>query len=195
MTMTSLLTRRSLPKWHHALVAPAVVVLCGGGSPLVASAARAETSATFDVNAAIVPGCLVDGLGSSGNAGPIGTLDFGTDSSLSTAAHSASTTSNQMIRLRCTPGVNLVMSIDGGNHAAAGSRNLQLGANNAARVAYRICSDAACTQPIAIGGSTSRLIDAASANDIRLPIHAALNLPGGLPPGSYTDTLTVTLTW
>lgn len=180
---------------RHGLVAPAILVLCGGGLPFLADEAHAETSASFDVTAAIVPGCLVDGGGSAGNAGTIGTLDFGHDSSLSTASHSATTTASQSIRLRCTPGVNLSISFDGGTHSASGARNLQLGANTAARIAYSVCRDAACNLPVTIGGTTSTVITAANANDVRLPIYAVLTLPGHLPPGTYTDTLTVTLTW
>jgi len=169
----------------------AVVASEGGFS----SPAFAETSAEFGVTAEIVTGCLVDGLGDSGDAGPIGTLDFGTDSSFSTATHSASTTASQAIRLRCTPGVALSMAVDGGAHAAGGVRHLQLGADTAARIAYILCSDAACNQPIAIGGSAAVTVDGANSDDVRLPLHASLTLPGALLPGTYTDTLTVTLTW
>lgn len=180
---------------RHVLVAPALLVPCGGGAPFLQNPAQAETSANFDVTAAIVPGCRVDGLGSSGSAGSIGILDFGGDSSLSTASHSATTTANQSIRLRCTPGVNLSMSIDGGAHSGSGTRNLQFGTNMAARIAYSVCRDAACNQPILAGGTTGTAVTAANSNDIRLPIYAALTLPGHLPPGTYTDTLAVTLTW
>lgn len=173
-----------------ALAALAVVVSCGGGIP-----ARAETSKTFDVAAEIVPGCLVDGLGSSGNAGHIGTLDFGSDSSLSTATHNSSIATSQAIRLRCTPGVALMMTVDGGAHAAAGIRNLQKGSDMAARIAYSLCRDAGCSQPITIGGSNGISVTPANSDDVRLPIFASLTLPGNLPPGVFGDTLTVTLTW
>lgn len=159
------------------------------------SPARAETSAEFDVTAEIVAGCLVDGLGDSGDAGPIGTLDFGSDSTFSTATHSTSTTASQAIRLRCTPGVALAMAVDGGAHASNGTRHLQLGADSAARIAYVVCSDAACSQPIAIGGSAAVTVDGANSEDVLLPLYASLTLPGALSPGTYTDTLTVTLTW
>jgi len=158
-------------------------------------AARAETTAQFDVSATITAGCLVDGLGGSGNAGRIGILDFGIDSTFSTATHTATTTGAQAIRLRCTPGANLTMSIDGGGHAAAGARNLQLGTNVGARMAYRLCRDAGCTQPIAIGTPYAIPVSAVNSEDVRLPIYGSLTLPGTRPPGTYTDTLTVTLTW
>ncbi|MDZ3831313.1 MAG: spore coat U domain-containing protein [Sphingopyxis sp.] len=164
--------------------------------PLAASLpARAETSAQFDVTASVVAGCLVDGLGDSGNAGLIGTLDFGVDSSLSTATHLASTNGSQSIRLRCTPGVDLMVGVDGGTHAAVGARNLQRGGDTASRIPYSLCSDAACIQPIAIGGTASVAVTGANSDDVRLPLFASLTLPGNLPPGTYTDTLTVTLAW
>lgn len=182
----------TLEPMHRALAALLVVVASGGG---LISSARAETSTLFDVTARIEPGCLVDGLGSSGHAGKIGTLDFGHDSSLSTASHSATTTASQAIRLRCTPGVNLMMSIDGGTHAAAGRRHLQRGSDPTARITYALCRDAACNQPITIGGNAAVAVSAANSLDVRLPIHGQLTLPGGLVPGTYVDTLTVTLTW
>lgn len=168
------------------------VVASGGGLSLPA---RAETSAEFDVAAQIVAGCRVDGLGASGNAGSIGTLDFGRDSSLSTAAHNATTTAAQAIRLRCTPGVALTMSIDGGAHAASGTRHLQRANDTASRIAYALCSDAACNQPIAIGTSAGVTVASANSDDVRLPVHARLTLPGGRVPGTYSDVLTVTLAW
>lgn len=174
------------------LAALLAVVVSGGG---LCSPAHAETGTEFDVTAEIVPGCRVDGLGASGPAGTIGTLDFGTDSTFSTATHNATTTTNQAIRLRCTPGVALMMAIDGGSHAATGTRHLQLGGNAAARIAYALCRDAGCTQPITVGGNTPVTVTGANSEDVLLPIFASLTLPGALPPGSYTDTLMVTLTW
>ncbi|MFD0847942.1 Csu type fimbrial protein [Sphingosinicella xenopeptidilytica] len=173
------------------------VAVCGLLPMLVSTpfAARAATGASFQVSATIEPGCLVDGLGTSGNAGVIGTLDFGTDSALSTATHTASVATTQAITLRCTPGVALAMSIDGGDHAAGSTRHLQRGANPAEQIAYSVCGDAACTAPIAIGGSVGITVTAANMNDIRLPVFGRLTLPGGLPAGTYSDVLTVTLTW
>ena len=173
-----------------ALLAATLVCLTGGFP-----SARAETTAQFDVTATIVAGCLVDGLGASGNAGTIGRLDFGVDSTFSTATHTATTTTGQAIHLRCTPGVNLMMSIDGGGHAAAGARHLQRSADTSARIAYALCRDAACTLPVAIGGSAALPVSSANSEDVRLPIFGSLILPGTLPPGTYTDTLTVTLSW
>ncbi|WP_395397572.1 spore coat U domain-containing protein [Novosphingobium sp. BL-8A] len=156
---------------------------------------HAATTAQFDVTATITPGCLVDGLGTSGNAGQFGTLDFGTDSTFATRQHTATTTASQTVRLRCTPGVTLSMTVDGGAHASSGQRNLQQSTTTTARVPYALCRDAACTLPIAIGTPVTTTIATTNSEDVRLPLYASLTLPGTLPPGTYTDTLTVTLTW
>ena len=157
--------------------------------------AHAETTAEFTVSAAIAAGCLIDGFGSIGNAGLLGSLDFGQDSALSTATRNASFLAAQTLRLRCTPGVNLTMAIDGGSHAASGSRNLQLGANNALRLAYSLCADAACSQPLAISSGRIIPVSGTNSNDVKLPIYGRLTLPGQANAGTYTDMLTVTLTW
>lgn len=180
---------------HWLQPAPRIALAILATIPGGLSVANAETTAQFEVSATIAPGCLVDGLGSSGHAGAIGTFDFGTDSTFSTTTHTATTTTSQQIRLRCTPGVNLMMGVDGGSHAVTGARHLQRDSDTAARIAYAVCRDAACTQPIAIGGSAAITITGANSEDVLLPLFASLTLPGSLPPGTYTDTLTVTLTW
>lgn len=172
-----------------------VATVVGLGYFLVPVAAHADTSTQFDVTATVAPGCLVDGLGASGNAGQFGVLNFGSATSFSTATRTATTTTGQAIRLRCTPGVALSMTIDGGAHSGPGVRNLQRGASTAARIPYTLCRDAACTQPITIGTPTGVTVTSANTEDVRLPIYGSLTLPGTLPSGTYTDSLTITLTW
>jgi spore coat protein U-like protein len=165
-------------------------------STFACQSAEAATTAQFDVTATVAPGCLVDGLGASGNAGRIGTLVFGTVSTFSTQRRTATTTTGQAIRLRCTPGVNLIMTIDGGSHAVSGQRNLQrTGTGTTPRMPYALCRDAACTLPIVAGTGYGTSVTSTNSQDVRLPIYAALTPSGTMPPGTYTDTLTVTLTW
>lgn len=175
---------------------PAILalVVVATATALLPLRTEAATTGQFDVTATVTPGCLVDGLGASGNAGQIGTLDFGTASTFSTQQRTATSTTGQTMRLRCTQGVTLRMSVDGGTHASSGQRNLQRGATTS-RIPYSLCSDAACTLPIAIGTAVNTAITTSNSEDVRLPIYARLTLPGTLPPGIYTDTLTVTLTW
>ncbi|HKT14370.1 MAG TPA: spore coat U domain-containing protein [Allosphingosinicella sp.] len=168
---------------------------CAVAAAVSGGTAHAETSASFAVSAVIQPGCLVDGLGGSGNAGTIGTLDFGQASSLSTGEHLASLSAGQTIVLRCTPDVALTMTIDGGAHEDGGSRNLQLGSDGSARLTYALCADAGCAQPIGVGQPVGIAVIQENSNDVRLPVFGRLTLPGNRAAGTYTDTLTVTLSW
>lgn len=173
--------------------ATALVLLFLSSLPTLAWAQN--PSSNFQVSATIEHGCIVDGLGNSGDAGNIAELDFGTDSALSTTTHVASASTSQSITLRCTPGVDLGMTIDGGEHAQGGSRHLQLGNNSAQRLQYHLYRDASFTQPIGINASLGITITSANMNNVILPIYGRLTLPGTRQTGTYTDTLLVTLTW
>lgn len=176
-------------RWIGAAALLAMAIL------LSTTDAMAETSAQFEVSAKIEAGCSIDGFGASGHAGSFGTLDFGTDSTFSTAMRTATIMGSQSIVLRCTPGISLAMAVDGGAHAIGGVRAMQHSSDPSERIAYTICRDAACAQPIAIGGSTGIAITGAVSEDVPLPLYASLTLPGSMRFGTYGDTLMVTLTW
>ncbi len=154
---------------------------------------RAETGKSFQVGATIAAGCLIEGPGAASSS--FGHLDFGEAPALSAGTHSASLSANQTITLRCTPQTSLSMSIDAGAHGAGGIRHLQRGADVANRITYALCSDAACTQPIAAASPVGIAVTAINANDVRLPVYGRLTLSGARPAGTYGDTLTVTLSW
>ncbi|ATZ12689.1 Csu type fimbrial protein [Erwinia amylovora] len=143
---------------------------------------------SFAVNAAIVNGCVVSGT----NTGVYGTLDFGSLPAIGTYSANASLVQNATITLACTPGTALSMSINGGSHYASGSRNLQrTGGTN--RVAYSLYSNAGLTTAIPVNQSVA--LSYSNANNIILPVYGHLQVTGVNTAGSYTDTLTVTLSW
>ena len=160
-----------------------------------AKPALAETEDSFQVSAIISSGCSVDGVGTSGAAGPIGTLDFGQDSVLSTATHSAALLGNQNIRLRCTVGANLKMTIGQSQHPANGVRNLQRVGHPEQRIPYRLYSNAAMTNEIGVGTEHAIAVTSANGQDIPLPVYGRLTLPGSFAAGDYTDVIQVTLSW
>lgn len=155
--------------------------------------AAAETSASFEVRARIVPGCEVNGSGVAAGTslGQFGTLDFGTHSALSGDVVTAALLSTGGLGLRCTPGVSLTMRIDGGLHADA-TRNLAP-AGGGAELPYRLYADAAYSSEIGI--NQPRALSFGEHADVALALHARLVLPGNVPADSYADTLTVTLSW
>ncbi len=157
------------------------------------AAATAQTTASFQVSAAIVPGCEVNGATPAAGAsvGQIGTLDFGTHSALATGQVTATMVRSAGFTLACTPSVALAMTLDGGLHAAGG-RNLQA-QGGPERIAYRLYSDAAFSQELLTGQAVPLAFSTPSS--VALPVYARLTLPGNARPAVYSDTVVVTLAW
>jgi spore coat protein U-like protein len=146
--------------------------------------AHAATTATVQVSASIVAGCVVTSTG-----GLYGTLNFGTYSALSTAAVSVALAGG--VTLQCTPGVSVSMVVDGGLHNASG-RHLKVGSGTA-QIAYQLFQDAAHSQNLGIAQSVN--VPYTNASAIRLPIFGYVLLPGNQPVGTYSDTLQVQLSY
>ena len=152
---------------------------------------RAEMSANFQVRAQVEPGCLVNASQPEATLGLLGTLDFGVHASLSTATVEAALFRSAGIVLACTPGTPLVMRVDGGEHFD-GNRRLQR--DPTALLAYRIYREAGCLDEIPV--SVDVAIDTTTTpDDIAIPIHGCVALPGNAAAGIYQDTLVVTLAW
>jgi spore coat protein U-like protein len=158
-----------------------VLLACASSLPLPLAAV---TSATFQVSASIIAGCLVVGGGSN-----YGNLNYGSYAALSTSTVSTALTSGVVVQ--CTPGVTLSMSINGGQNNVSG-RHLKLNSGTAT-VAYQLFSDAGLSQ--AIGISQNVNVAYSNANNITLPIYGRVVLPGNQPAGSYSDVLQVQLTF
>lgn len=146
--------------------------------------AHAATTATVQVSASIVAGCVVTSTG-----GLYGTLSFGTYSALSTTAVSVALAGG--VTLQCTPGVSVSMVVDGGLYNASG-RHLKVGSGTA-QIAYQLFQDAAHSQNLGIAQSVN--VPYTNANAISLPIFGYVLLPGNQPAGTYSDTLQVQLSY
>ncbi|ALV91019.1 MULTISPECIES: spore coat U domain-containing protein [Pantoea] len=166
-------------RWVHSV---------GGLALLIGSvSAWALPTATFQVSASVVAGCVVSGT----NTGVFGTLNFGTQSGVASSSVSASYVQSTTITLACTPGTAVSMSINGGSNYTT-TRNLKI-SGNTNTVAYSLYTNAAHTTAIPV--NTAVALSYSNANNITLPIYGLLTLPGPTRAGTYTDTLTVTLSW
>lgn len=168
-----------MQRWVHSV---------GGLALLIGSvSAWGLPTATFQVSASVVAGCVVSGT----NTGVFGTLNFGTQSGVATTSVSASYVQSTTITLACTPGTPVSMSINGGGNYTS-SRNLKINGDTNT-VPYSLYTNAAHTTPIPV--NTAVALSYSNANNITLPIYGLLTLPGPTRAGTYTDTLTVTLSW
>lgn len=150
-------------------------------------------TAQMQVQAEVVDGCSI-GSFTSGQAGQIATLNFGTASGLEVGRRTASTAASQVATIRCTIGTNLTLQFDAGQFPSGGVRRMQLGGGTA-HLPYRLCRDAACNFPIAPNGSLTRTISAAESQDVRLDIYGDLQLTGNHAAGTYTDIVTIIFSW
>lgn len=154
---------------------------------MFAAVAMAATSSTLKVSATITPGCKL-----SGGSAPLdfGTLDFGARPAVGGDRVQTSLTPQSGLKLMCTPGVSLLMSVNGGLHSQGGQRHLH---NGKRLLPYQLYADAGLNRPIAINQAVALRYD--HAEDLHLPLHGVLQLPGVTPAGIYQDVLIVTLSW
>lgn len=151
--------------------------------------AFAVTTQTFTVGATITPGCSVV----SGSGGALGSLNFGTRTGVQSGQVTASFVPNASLSLGCTPGVALSMSINGGQNYST-VRNLQR-SGGTDRVPYRLYTSSTLAATTEIGVNQSVSVAYNNSNSISLAIFGAAQLTGFSPAGTYTDQLTVTLSW
>lgn len=151
--------------------------------------ALALPTQTFQVSAAVAAGCVISGT----NTSVFGVLNFGTRSGVETANISASYVQSSTIAIACTPGTALSMSINGGSNYTT-TRNLKL-ANFSNTLAYRLFTNASYSAASEIPVNQNVALSYSNANSITLPIYGLLQLRGAQRAGTYSDTLTVTLSW
>lgn len=156
---------------------------------LARQAAFAVTTQTFTVGATITPGCSVV----SGSGGVLGALNFGTYNGVQSGQATTSFVPNSSLSLGCTPGVTLSMSINGGQNYST-VRNMQR-SGGTDRVPYRIYTSSTLAANTEIGVNQSVSVAYTSGDAISLSIFGAAQLTGFSPAGTYSDQLTVTLSW
>ncbi|MCM7591500.1 spore coat U domain-containing protein [Enterobacter chuandaensis] len=156
---------------------------------LMVSPANAVTSQSFKVSAIIVPGCAV----ATGSGGLLGTLDFGTHNGVESAPVSTSFVPNGALSIACTPGVALSMSINGGQNYSSVRRMKR--ANGTEMVPYRLYSSSSLAANSEIGVNQAIPVTYTNSNNIALPLFGVALLTGFSPAGTYSDQLTVTLSW
>jgi spore coat protein U-like protein len=151
--------------------------------------AQAVTTQSFLVAATITPGCSV----TAGTGGVLGSLNFGTRSGVATGQVSTSFVPNGSLSIACTPGVSLSMSIDGGQHYASVRRMQRASGTDV--VAYRLYSSSSLAANSEIGVNQAIPVTYTNSNNIALPLFGVALLTGFSPAGTYSDQLTVTLSW
>ena len=94
---------------------------------------------------------------------------------------------------RLYAGVALSMSINGGQNYASVRRMTRNGGNDV--VGYRLYSSSSLAANSEIGVNRAIPVTYTNSNNIALPLFGVALLTGFSPAGTYSDQLTVTLSW
>ncbi len=143
---------------------------------MAATAVAATRGGQFSVNAAVQSGCALSGA----------TFNFGQYTSGQPANLDAVGTINYA---DCSG--NVTLELDGGQSGDVNARQLRAGSR---RLSYQIYREAGRTS-VWGRGANARLVQFATAQSGRIEVFS--RIPGGLvvEPGTYTDTIGVTLTF
>ena len=162
---------------------------------LFSVAASADiTTSSFTVSSVITSGCAL-GTSSSDSVTDFGTLNFGSMSSIADNVDVASTPGAGSIVVTCTPGMSVSIALDYGLHGGSASERYMENSDSTATLGYQLYQDAAYST---VWGTGSLAYSVASFPDTTqtYTLYGRLFLVTGLPTaGTYTDTITVTLTY
>ncbi|WP_155763629.1 spore coat U domain-containing protein [Pantoea agglomerans] len=158
------------------------------------SSAAATTSASFQISATITGGCAF-GAGTSDTGNDLGTLDFGTMAAVSHKTDVASIRGAGSVEVTCTPGLAVSVALDYGQHGGSASQRYMRSSYGQASLAYQLYQDAAHSTVWGTG-ALALSIDSFPATSQVFTVYGRLFAVEGLPAaGTYTDLITVTLTY
>lgn len=168
------------------------LLVLGYASACASWAASVPTTASFMARANIVRGCVISTAPGQTTGIGFGTLDFGSHSAVQAGAFSTALSAGAATppSVQCTPGTTVQISADAGLHAQAGQRHLAGPVGGLIPYALWLVTGNVALPP----GSSSSLT--LGPTPTSLPVGGTATLPGaGLPAGTYTDTVQVTLAW
>lgn len=177
----------------HVLVSR--IGVCALGLAM-ASSLNAATTVTGQISSTLIltNSCLVNGVGGSSGLN-FGALNFGTTNSLYTEADAQVLGGGgAALSIQCSAGTTPVFTVTSGvndGKSTGGTRALADGAGHFAP--YDIYTDAAHTQILANAGTINLAASTGAAQAVN--IYGKSPGKAGLPAGTYTDTISVTLTF
>lgn len=146
-------------------------------------------SATIGLSAEVLPACSA-GSTAPTTLGQFGTLNFGTYFSLNTLVSASSSVGNGSLRVNCllnTP-YRVLLSAGGSGNVAA----RRMSGPAAAQISYNLYTSAAYS---VIWDNTTGVTGTGNGADQYLQVFGRVPKQAAPTPGTYTDTVTVTVSW
>lgn len=167
------------------------VLLLAALSPVHIAHAQTVTG-TIDASITLVAACEVNGDAATSNV-DFGSLDFGSVSTFFTSSDAqVDGNGSGNISVQCSPGSDATITIDSGANDAAVAGGGRALANGSVYIPYDIYSDAGFSTVLNNGSTLSVTGD---GTEQTVPIYGRAVGVAGLSPGTYTDTISVTLTF
>jgi spore coat protein U-like protein len=159
------------------------------------SIAEADTTtSSFSVSATVENGCVFgDATGSSTT--DFGTIDFGTMSSISSSVDVASSSGSGSIVVTCTPGVAASIALDYGVNGGDSAGRYLINSAGTQTLEYQLYQDSDRSTvwgTDSLAYSIESFPDATQTYTVYARLFAVSDMPAA---GTYTDTVTVTLTY
>lgn len=166
-------------------------MVAGAAMFLGQSTAQAQVTGTIDATIDLTSACEVnDSTDVTGV--DFGTLDFGSHTTLFTEATAAMVGAGSAIAIQCSPGSDASLTITSGLYDTLAAGSGRALSNGMLYVPYDIYTDAAFANVLANGTS----IDVTADGTVQLiPIYARALGNALLTPGTYNDTISVTLSF
>ena len=171
------------------------LLLLASLSLLFSPALRAGTATTsFTVNATITNGCAF-GTSLSSPITNLGIINFGSFASIPTNVDVVSTSGAGSVVVTCTPGATVAIAMDYGAHSGSVTQRYMANSGGTATLAYQLYQDAAHSKVWGTGAQ-AMTVSNFPATTQTYPVYARLfSFTTSPTAGTYTDTVTVTLTY
>lgn len=170
------------------MIFPAFVVAGG----LNAEANAQTVSGTINSTISLSSACEVNGNSGTSNV-DFGTLNFGSHSTFFTSAEAqVDGNGSGSISIQCSPGSDATLTINSGLHDAAISGGGRALSNGTLYIPYDIYSDSGFANVL---NNNSNLPVTGDGTVQVVPIYGRAVGTPGLVPGTYNDTISLTLTF
>ena len=154
-------------------------------SPLLSAV---DKTVTISLNVEVLPACQAGS--SSGSGLSFGTLDFGTHFRLDSLITRAGQPGAGALRVNCQQNIPYRVLINAGYSGTINNR--QMAGPGSAVLAYNLYTAADYTT---IWDDSTGVSAIGNGQDQWLPVYARVPAQSAPPPGNYSDTLTVTVSW
>jgi spore coat protein U-like protein len=164
----------------------ALVALAGCAAVALSGAASALTATTqFNVTATVQAACTVT---ATDLAFPLYTGQVST-----VAGSGAQQDQTSTITVTCSNGAPYTVALSDGNNFSAGARRMSNGATTASYLSYELYNDTGRTTRW--GSSSGTVASTGDGTGKPHTVYGRILASQAVPPGSYSDTITVTLTY